>query len=122
MLPKPDADHTSWANYCPLSLLNLDIKILAKVLTACLNAVVGSLVERDQVGVMPKRQAADSIQRATLLIHAPQKRKIPAYLLSLDIRKAFDTVSWDYLFYILDHWGFGPGFRARHCTRNPRRM
>lgn len=32
------------------------------------------------------------------------------YLLSLDFQKAFDTVSWSFLFSILNRWSFGPNF------------
>ncbi|CAI9580517.1 unnamed protein product [Staurois parvus] len=33
-------------------------------------------------------------------------------LLSLDIRKAFDSLSWSYLFQILERWSFSPKFKA----------
>lgn len=68
------------------------------------------MIDKDQVGFIPKRQASDNIRRVILLQHLARSRKIPMHLLSLDIRKAFDTVSWPYLFYILQRWGFGPHF------------
>lgn len=30
MIPKPDKDHSSWANFWPISLINIDMKILTK--------------------------------------------------------------------------------------------
>lgn len=34
MLPKPHNDNTSWSNYRSISFVNLDIKILAKILSS----------------------------------------------------------------------------------------
>lgn len=67
MIPKPHSDETSCSNYRPISVLNLEIKLLAKVLATRLNNIVGSLIHRDQVGFIPKRQAGDNIRRAALL-------------------------------------------------------
>lgn len=53
MLPKPHTDNTSSSNYLPLSLLNLNIKLLAKTLSTRLNPLNGALIHTDQVGVIP---------------------------------------------------------------------
>lgn len=110
MMPKPNSDSTSFLNYRPNSLLNLDIKILAKIITIRLNKIIGNLIHRDQVGFIPNRQAGDNIRRAVLLAHIAKTRRIPSCFLSLYIRKAFDSVSRPYLYYTLQKWGFGPHF------------
>lgn len=52
----------------------------------------------------------DNIRRAILLAHAARTRRIPACFLSLDIWKAFDSLSCSYLNSILRHWSFGTHF------------
>lgn len=116
MLPKPRSDLTSWTNYHPISLLNLDIKLLAKIIATLLNAIIGQLIHCDQTGFMPMRQAGDNIRRALLLIHSAKKRKIPTCLISLDIRKPFNSVSWPCMQYILQKWGFKNHFLTWVCS------
>lgn len=86
MLPKPQKDD-SWSNYRPIPLLNLDIKLLAKILATWLNLIIGSLIHKDQVGFIPTRQAGDNIRRATLLAHITRTRNIQLCFLSLDVKK-----------------------------------
>lgn len=43
-------------------------------------------------------------------MHIAKLRKITLCFLFLDIKKAFDTVLWPYLSYVLQCWGFGPHF------------
>lgn len=102
MLPKPHADDTICMNYRPISLLNLDIKLLAKILASRLNNFIGNLIHRDQMGFIPVRQANDSIRRAVLLSHAAKTRRIPSCFHSLDIKKAFDTIFWSYMHFNLE--------------------
>ena len=49
MIPKPHSDDTPSTNYRPISMLNTDIKILAKILANRLNKIIGTLIHRDQV-------------------------------------------------------------------------
>ena len=46
MIPKPQSDDSACANYRPISLLNLDIKLLAKVMAFWLNNIIGSLINK----------------------------------------------------------------------------
>nr|XP_033771582.1 vomeronasal type-2 receptor 26-like [Geotrypetes seraphini] len=49
VIPKPDRDPTLVKNFRPISLLNLDYKILAKLLSMRLNRVISSLIHNDQL-------------------------------------------------------------------------
>ncbi|XP_077341251.1 IgGFc-binding protein-like [Lithobates pipiens] len=49
MIPKPNTDNSLWSNFRPISLLNLDIKLLAKVLALRLNPLIGRLINKDQI-------------------------------------------------------------------------
>lgn len=101
IISKPNTDDTFWSNYRLISILNIDVKILAKILSIRLNPIIGTLIHRDQTGFIPSRQTGDNIRQATFLAHSARTRRIPTCFLSLDIRKAFDSLSWPYLNSIL---------------------
>uniref|UniRef100_A0A803K359 Reverse transcriptase domain-containing protein n=1 Tax=Xenopus tropicalis TaxID=8364 RepID=A0A803K359_XENTR len=109
-IPKPNSDLTDCKNFRPISVLNIDIKILAKVLAVRLNKILPTIIHRDQVGFICGRQAADTIRRLSLLSNWAIQTGTPSMLLKLDIRKAFDSVAWPYLYFTLQKWGFGPKF------------
>lgn len=107
---KPDQDANLWANFCPISLLNVDLKLLTKILASRLNKVIQAIIHRDQVGFVPLCQAADNIWRMILLTHYARQRSQQLMLLSLDFCKAFDTLSWNYLRAMLHYRGLGNVF------------
>lgn len=53
LLPKPGKDPLECASYRPIALLNMDLKILTKILANRLVTVISSLVDIDQTGFMP---------------------------------------------------------------------
>lgn len=110
MIPKTQSDGSSWTNFCHISLLNIDIKLLTKILSSRLNLIIGSFIYRNQVGFISTRQAGNNVRRAVLLAHAACSRHIPTCFPSLEIKKVFDTLSWPYLQFVLCTWGFGPHF------------
>lgn len=110
MLPKPKSVSSSWINYCPISLLILDIKLLAKILVTRLNTIIGQLIHCDQASFVPIRQAGGNVRHALLLSYAAKTRCISTCFLSIEIRKTFDSVTWPYLHYTLQRWGFGNHF------------
>lgn len=55
LVPKPGKDLEQCASYYPISLLNVDAKLLIKILARQLNKVITALVHADQSGFMPGR-------------------------------------------------------------------
>lgn len=84
-------------NFRPILLLNLDLKIYAKILANRLKYITSSLIGLDQVGIVKSRQAPDGTRRMLNLLRLDEANKVPSMLLALDAEKAFDGVHWGYL-------------------------
>ena len=93
-----------------LSLISLDAKILSKILAVRLDRVVSSLVHEDQVGFIHKQNSADNIRRFVNIMWAISDQQAPVAAVSLDAEKAFDRVEWEYMFELLEVFGFGRTF------------
>lgn len=110
VLPKPGKDPLLPDSYRPISLLAVDIKILAKVLASRLAKIIHKLIHPDQSGFIPNRSTAPNIRRLYLNLQIPTLNMGQRAVLSLDAAKAFDSVEWDHLWNTLDAFGFGPTF------------
>ena len=99
-------------NWRPISLLNVDYKIISKVLTLRLRKVIGDIVHPDQTCSIPGRSIQDNIHLIRNLIEYANSKQISAAIISLDQAKAFDRVSHSYLFDVLHAFGFKPQFIA----------
>ena len=99
------------ASYRPISLINTELKIYAKLLATRLMTVLPTLIHSDQCGFMPARGTRHCIRRLHSAMAQIETLPGSRALVLLDFEKAFDTVDWNYLDFLLERLGFGPFFR-----------
>lgn len=110
LIPKPFKDHSLPQNYRPILVLNNDLKNFGRLLSDRLATVITNLIHIDQTGFIPNRQIVDNIRLVTNIIQDANLYSRQLCLLSLDIHKAFDSVSWSYLNYLLPKYGISDKF------------
>ena len=106
-----DPDHSDeLGNWRPISLLNVDYKIISKVLVNRFKKVAPSIIGQEQSCGIANRSIFDNMHFLRNVFDYCQERKIPCIALCFDQAKAFDSVDHGYLFHILKSVGFGPSF------------
>ena len=96
LLPKKN-DLLLLKNWRPLTLLNVDYKILAKVIATRIKEALIHLINNDQTGFLEKRFIGHNIVSLIEIIEYCDENDIAAVLLSIDFEKAFDKLDWDFL-------------------------
>ena len=110
LLEKKDRDKRFIKNWRPISLLNVDRKILSKALAAKLKPVLPSIISSNQTAYVAKRCISESGRLISDIIEICEKENIPAYLVTMDLEKAFDSLDHDFLICVLKKIGFGDNF------------
>ena len=107
-MPKKRKNKLYLENWRPISLLNIDYKIITKTIASRISNVLPFLIHDDQTGYVKGRYIGQNIR----LIHLRHNennipRNIPGMAIFIDFKKAFDSVDWEFLAKVLETFNFG---------------
>ncbi len=106
VIPKPGKDRTECSSYKPISVLNTDYKIFTSRIVNRLENITADLTDTDQTGFIKNKRTQDNTGRAMLLIDIMSKSNMKSLAISFDAEKAFDSVRWEFLYLVLQHFSF----------------
>ena len=118
LIPKKSKGKTILENLRPISLLNVDYKILTKVIAKRIEKVLPTLINPDQTGYVKGRYIGENVRLIYDLIHYTDKPNQKGIAIFLDFKKAFDSIEWNYLLQTLQFFNFGHDIQNSLLDKN----
>ena len=110
LIEKKGKDRSLLENWRPISLVNVDAKIISKVLATRIKNVLPSIIHHNQSGFVKDRFIGETVRSIFDLMEFSLKENIPGLTIFIDFHKAFDSLEWNFLFSCLEAFGFGLEF------------
>ena len=109
-LPKKDKARELIKNWRPLSMLSVIYKIVSSSLANRLKRHLNYLIDSSQNGFISGRYIGESTRLVYDIMDFTEKANITGQLMVIDFQKAFDSISWNFIYNTLSFLGFGESY------------
>ena len=97
-------------NWRPITLLNVEYKIIPRTLAQRRQKVITKIVSTDQNGYIKSRFIGFNIRQIQDIIDYAEESNLEEMLLFLDYQKTFDSIEWNFMNLALEKFSFGHNF------------
>lgn len=106
LIPKAKHDPNA-GDFRPIYCCNVIYKTISKIIAKRLVSIIPELVDHAQTAFLEDRIMTDNILLAQQLIRRyGRKTSSPICMLMVDLKKAYDTLSWSFMINLLKDFGF----------------
>ena len=109
-IEKKERDKRFIKNWHPISLLNVDYKIIAKALATRLKETLPKLISFQQTAYVKNRFIGERGRLISDILEMNESLNLKDYIVSVDIEKSFDSLSHSFLLACLKKYGYGNDF------------
>ena len=106
LIPKAGKDLKKLTNWCPITLSNCDHKLITKCYANRMSAKMATVISETQTAYLKGRMINDNIRAMIMALNAANEdENVDGLLVSLDAKKAFDSVEHSYIIKCLEKVG-----------------
>ena len=106
LIPKKGKNIKNILNWRSISLLNVDYKILGKILATRMKGVLHTIIHPGQKGFVPDRYIGENIIEIISTIDKLETEDNLGLLVLIDFYKACDTLEWSFIKKAFEYFNF----------------
>ena len=106
LIEKKDKDKLRVPNWRPISLLNVDLKIVSKALAKRIKDVLPSIIGSEQTAYVKNRFIGEGGRLISDILEVSDTLNLNGYMVTIDFEKAFDSLNHEFLMQVLSKVGF----------------
>ena len=95
-------------NWRPISLLNVELKLISKDYSEKLKTLLPDLISTQQTAYV--KNIGESGRLISVIIEIARLKKLKGFLVTMDIKRAFDSLDHNFLMSTLEKNGFSKNF------------
>ena len=110
LIPKAARLNHQLRGWRPISLLNVDYKIISTAVANRFKKVINQIISPTQTAYIKGRYIGENTRLAYDIMSYVNQYNKPGLILAADFEAAFETVSWEYIRLVLKQMNFGHSF------------